>query len=198
MELPSPSEYFPPKRYQGHWVPQTRFKLGTRESLLPPVFLLRRCPKTRLSGQSSRGVQPSFTVRPRIPVRSSSATNTSLGVPCPYSAYRKGESTSMPSCLGFGTLGVTQASLNSSQTAQYGVARRLSQPLSDLLLPPPSCHFQTGNARGVCPSGVSSSLARPQQLVAARHALLPFSVGLRIPRPRRGKPPAHQPPPRSG
>jgi hypothetical protein len=42
------------------------------------------------------------------------------------------------------------------QSISYGAAHRLSQPLSDLLLFLPSCHFQTGDAHGVRPSGVCS------------------------------------------
>jgi hypothetical protein len=39
------------------------------------------------------------------------------------------------------------------QSVSYGAAHRLSQPLSDLLLSLPSCHFQTGGVHGVRPSG---------------------------------------------
>jgi hypothetical protein len=40
-----------------------------------------------------------------------------------------------------------------SHAASYGAAHRFSQPLSDLLLSIPPCHFQTGDVHGVHPSG---------------------------------------------
>lgn len=40
---------------------------------------------------------------------------------------------------------------NSSHAASYGATPRLSQPLSGLFFPLPSCHFQAGSTPGVLP-----------------------------------------------
>ena len=59
----------------------------------------------------------------------------------------------------YGEASLTSPKANSafaddSHTVCFGTAHRLSQPLSDLFLLLPSCHFQTSNVRGVHPSGV--------------------------------------------
>jgi len=48
------------------------------------------------------------------------------------------------------------ASADGSHPTNYGAAHRLSQPLSDLSLSLPSCHFQTGGVHGVRPTGICS------------------------------------------
>jgi hypothetical protein len=50
----------------------------------------------------------------------------------------------------------TSTSADRSHSVSYGAAHRLSQPLSDLLLSLPSCHFRTGGVHGVRPPGIYS------------------------------------------
>jgi hypothetical protein len=52
--------------------------------------------------------------------------------------------------------GFAGVSARGSHPADYGVAHRFSQPLSDFFLSPTSRHFQAGGVHGVCPSGVCS------------------------------------------
>jgi hypothetical protein len=100
-----------------------------------------RCPcsRKRLLERSSPGVRPTYTVCPAIPALGLSAEGTSPGVPCPYSARGEGNPrpdqlpSRAPRCL-------AGVSTGRSHPAGYGVARRFSQPLSDFLFPPPSCH----------------------------------------------------------
>jgi hypothetical protein len=65
------------------------------------------------------------------------------------------ESSRPPFDRGAARLGPKAASAfaGGSHTTSYGAARRFSQPLSDLSLSMPSCHFQTGGTHGVRPSG---------------------------------------------
>jgi hypothetical protein len=131
------------------------------------------CPRKRLLERSSPGVRPTYTVCPAIPARGLSAEGTSPGVSSSLQRSRWRESTSRASCL-VGLPGDEPGlSAGRSHLADYGVARRFSQPLSDFLFPLPSCHFQAGGAPGIRPSGICSSHEDPA-IRHHRHALLTF------------------------
>jgi len=70
--------------------------------------------------------------------------------------------------------GFAGVSARGSHPADYGVAHRFSQPLSDFYLSPPSRHFQAGGVHGVCPPGDCSSHDAPTTR-RRRPALLTFS-----------------------
>jgi len=123
------------------------------------------CSETRLSEQSSPGVQLPYTAYLGSSATDISAGSTSLGVPIPFNAL--GGESPRPSAR---RLPVTQRTTPSSATpvlpehsasrshpASYGVAHRFSQPRSDFFLSPPSRHFQTGDIRGIHPTGGCSS-----------------------------------------
>lgn len=119
-----------------------------------PVFPRCPCPKKRLFGQSSHGVRSSFTASPTSPPVASRPKAPLLGFVAP-SAHQV-EGIHVPPRL------PALGSADSSHAADYGAARRFSQPLSGFIFPPPSCHFQAGGAPGVLPfRGFSSSLAGP-------------------------------------
>lgn len=145
--------------------------LAERPSLsgLPAVAHVQR---KRLLGQSSLGVRTSFAVYPVVPAHGLATEGTSLGVSCPFSAYRGRESTARP---------VTQP----DTPGLPGFCRRFPrrqlrcrpQAFSTSRRPSSTLHrpaiFQTGGAPGIHPSGALASRAG---LTARRrqHSLLTF------------------------
>jgi hypothetical protein len=152
-------------------IPGTAFALAER--LAPPVFLPPPLPKdatpwTLLSWGSTplHGMSRSSPLS--TPATRAVVESHSLGVPCPYSAYRKQEFTSRPASL------VAQLHRKSSPTLSQSVQARTSyrtgnplvvpnppatEPLpgfpnlsAAFFLSPPSHHFQMGGAHGVAPS----------------------------------------------
>jgi hypothetical protein len=145
----------------------------SQNAMAQPVFLPPPLPKdatpwtllswgsTPLHGMSRSPLLPTPATRAAI-------ESHSLGVPCPYSAYRKRESTSRPASL------VAQLHRKSSPTLSQPVQARTryrtgnplavpippaTEPLPGFLnlsaaffLSPPSHHFQMGGAHGVAPS----------------------------------------------
>jgi len=105
--------------------------LRSQNAWLSRYSFFRPCSKTRLLEHSSPGVLRPFTVLPEaLRLRRSrclrpDAESNSLGVPCPYSASRKRESTSRP------VLPVAQRYRKSSPT--------LSEPMTS------TGHCQAGN-----------------------------------------------------
>ena len=125
--------------------------------------------------------------RPRAPL---------LGFRRPYNA-RGGESPRPVSVARTGLPGGARGCASGSHPASYGAAPRFSQPLSGFLLSPPSRHFQTGGVHGVLPF---RDLFLPRSPDDSSPPACPLGVsplGLACPRPRRGRPRALQPVPRS-
>jgi hypothetical protein len=87
-----------------------------------------------------------------------------LGFRAPSTLWE--ERVHVPNRLPGGRPGFAGVSADGAHAADYGVARRFSQPLSDFFLSPPSHHFQMGGVRGVCPPGVSSSREAPTAFTA--------------------------------
>jgi hypothetical protein len=94
----------------------------------------------------------------------------------------------VPIRLPGGRPGFAGVSAGRSHPADYGVARRFFQPLSDFFLSPPSPHFQRGGVPAVRPSGVSSSRRSSDgsSPPVYPHDVLP--TGHVPPVPRRGNP----------
>jgi hypothetical protein len=140
-------------------------------------------------GRSSHAVALTFTAYPED-LAFAFAQGTSRGVPFPSALGEVRVHVRPVSRFGSGAL--SPRSAGGSQAADYGVAHRFSQPRSDFFLTRPSCHFQTGNALGIRPSGVSSSRGSPPAR-RRRHTLLTLLlVECACSRPRREPPPARR------
>jgi hypothetical protein len=169
----------------------------TRRSLnARPFRYSSRCPGPgkRLPGLSSHGVRPSFTVFPDVSARGLSTGAPLLGFVAPTAHQEEG--VHVPAGYPTGRPGSCRECVGRSHPADYGAARRFSQPLSGFFFPPPSCHFQASGAPGVQPyrglllSRRSGSSSRP----ACPHDVHP--AGCADPHPRRGHLPASLPLPR--
>jgi hypothetical protein len=102
------------------------------------------------------GFNPPSRFIPETSVLHLVVQNHSLGVSFPFNALSN-ESPRPPRLTGLAVrLGPKTGSAftDGSHPVSYGAAHRLSQPLSDLLLSLPSCHFQTGGVHGVRPPGI--------------------------------------------
>jgi hypothetical protein len=156
--------------------------------------LRRPGPQKRLCGLSSPGVRPSDTVCPEVPACGlSTIRRLSWGVlPLQRSGRRESTARLLPDERP-GFAGLPSAGPTPQATVPLTGFLSLS---AAFFLPPPSCHFQTGGAPGVRPSGSSSTHAAPTTR-RRRHALLTFlpTAGL-PPRPRWGYRRASWPSPR--
>jgi len=103
-----------------------------------------------------------------------------MGFSCPYNASG-GESPRLSKhrlffrrpMPGPASLVLPGWSADGSHSADYGAARRFSQPLSGFFLSPTSRHFQTGCVHGVYPTGGCSS-NEASTTPRRRHTLVTF------------------------
>lgn len=142
-------------------------------------FLYPR-PRTRLLGQSSRGVYFYSTAYPNVSALDLSVKGTSLGVSSPLQRSSRRESTSrwLPSRAPR----FCRESIGRSHSADYGAACRFSQPHSGLFPLPHVLPFSDrwrswgSTLQGVVPS------TKPRMLIAAGVPSCRSSRRLRCPR----------------
>jgi hypothetical protein len=140
---------------------------------------LRPRPRMRLLGHSSHGVRLSYTAFPEVSAAGLSTGGTSRGF-LPLQRSKEERVHVRPGCPGR-LSGFAGVSARGSHSADYGVAHRFSQPLSDFFLSPPPRHFQTGGVHGVRPTGVCSFHEAPTTR-RRRPALMTFFPRAALPR----------------
>jgi len=129
-------------------VTRSRHDLGACGAQSFRYSFVHPCPRTRLLERSSHGVRLHFTAYPKVPAHGLSTEGTSQGLP-PLQRSSRRESTSQP--VTRPSSPVARESTSGFHAASYGVARRFSQPLSDLFpLPnvlPFSGRWRSGGSR---------------------------------------------------
>jgi hypothetical protein len=125
-----------------------------------------------------------------------STEDTSLGVSLPLQCSRKESPRPSPVALS-GLPGGARGFISRSHLADYGAARRFSQPLSGLFLSLPSRHFQAGGTRGVVPFRELFLPRSPDDSSSPACPLDVDPIELACSRPRRERSRALEPVPRS-
>jgi hypothetical protein len=160
------------------WRPRARDPSG-----VPVSGRAQRCDSL---GNPLLGFSPPSRCCPPSPPPVSRLEAPLLGFRAPSTHWE--ERVHVPIRLPGGRPGFAGVYVRRSHPADYGVAHRFSQPLSDFFLSPPSHHFQVGGVRGVRPSGDSSSRRSPGDSSSPAYPRDVLPAGRTPPVPRRGNP----------
>jgi len=160
-------------KYQGYWVPRSRYDLSARRTHGPSgISSSARAQRRDSLSNPLLGFDSPTRLVPMSSPKASQPKAPLLGFLFPYSARVERESTSCR-CYPVRLPGFT-GNLSASPTLPTTV------PLAGFLnlsaaffLSPTSCHFQTGGAHGVCPTGTYSFREAPDAH-RRRYALLTF------------------------